>query len=294
MENHHLWQIMEAALASLAERFEPLLERKCSEAMMDRRVWGLLLAVYTFEPDETSAGHLMIRSPYTSVDSYMNRLRSAAHNVLLDEVSPGTFRLTDHGRSITLQIVQAIREVMAHSDPLLPADSGRLAVLLDRLVQACLQTPPPPETWSISLSNKLIPALNPPMPFIEQSFSCLAAYRDDSHLAAWRRSGLSAMALETLTLLWRGEVTSLDELCKRLERRGHPCQVYNNVLGELREHGFITGPAQAPWVTGTGRVFRNEIEEDTDRFFYAPWSVLKTEEKMELLDLATRMRDGLR
>jgi hypothetical protein len=157
-----------------------------------------------------------------------------------------------------------------------------------------LQTPPPPQTWSITLSIKLMPALNPPMPFIEQSFSCLAAYRDDSHLAAWRRSGLSAMALETLTLLWRGEATSLDELCKKLERRGHPCQVYNNVLGELREHGLITGPDQAPWVTGTGRVFRNEIEEDTDRFFYAPWSDMKNEEKMELLDLATRMRDGLK
>jgi len=294
MENHHLWEVMEEAWAALGDRFEPLLERKCADCSIDRRTWGLMLAVYTFEPDETTPGHLMIRSPYTSVDSYMNRLRSAAVIGLLDEISPGMFQLTDHGRKISFQITDAIRDVMAHSDPLLPADSGRLAVLLDRLVQACMQTPPPPESWSINLSNKLMPALNPPMPFIEQSFSCLAAYRDDSHLAAWRRSGLSAMALETLTLLWRGEATSLDELCKKLERRGHPCQVYNTVLGELREHGFTTGPDQAPWVTGTGRVFRNEIEEDTDRFFYAPWSVLNTEEKMELLDLATRMRDGLK
>jgi hypothetical protein len=139
-----------------------------------------------------------------------------------------------------------------------------------------------------------MPGLNPPMPFIEQAFSCLAAYRDDAHLAAWQRSGLSAMALETLTYLWRGDATSFDELCKKLSGRGHPCQVYTNVLSELREQGFITGPDKLPWVTGTGRVFRNEIEADTDRFFYAPWFCLEDAETNELFGLLTRMRDGLR
>ena len=37
---------------------------------------------------------------------------------------------------------------------------------------------------------------DPPLPYAEQALSCLAAYRDDAHLSAWRPSGLSAPALE--------------------------------------------------------------------------------------------------
>jgi hypothetical protein len=101
------------------------------------------------------------------------------------------------------------------------------------------------------------------------------------------------MALESLTLFWRGEATTLDDLCHKLLHRGHPCHVYTTVLGELREQGLITGPDQSPWLTGTGRVFRNEIEADTDRFFFAPWSCLEEPEKNELYGLLIRMRDGL-
>jgi hypothetical protein len=249
--------------------------------------------VYTFEPDETTPGHLMVRGPYTSADTYLDRLHALAEKKILDEIELGRYRMTDQSRKIVFDIAEDVRTVMAQADPLPPMDSGRLASLLDRIVQACLSTPPPPDTWSITLSYKLVPSLNPPMPFIEQALSCLSAYRDDAHLAAWQRSGLSAMALESLTMLWRGEVTTLDDLCKKLAHRGHPCQVYVTVLSELRERGLITGPDQSPWLTGTGRVYRNEIETDTERFFYTPWSSLEKSERNELYGLLTRMRDGL-
>jgi hypothetical protein len=235
----------------------------------------------------------MVRGPYTSADTYLERLHALAEKKILDEIEPGRYRMTDQSRKIVFDIAEDVRTVMSQADPLPPMDSGRLASLLDRIVQACLSTPPPPDTWSITLSYKLVPSLNPPMPFIEQALSCLSAYRDDAHLAAWQRSGLSAMALESLTMLWRGEVTTLDDLCKKLAHRGHPCQVYVTVLSELRERGLITGPDQSPWLTGTGRVYRNEIETDTERFFYTPWSSLEKSERNELYGLLTRMRDGL-
>jgi len=292
--NQQIWVRIEEAWTALSERFEPLIETRCAQAGIESRMFRLMLAVYTFEPEETTPAHLLVRGPYTAVDTYLLGLRHAEKHGLLVESSPGRFQITEHGRTLTFEIVDAARQVMAESDPLLPADSGRLAILMDRLVNTCLNTPPPPNTWSINLSMKLMPRLNPPMPFIEQAFTCLAAYRDDAHLAVWRRSGLSATALETLTLFWRGDATSLEELCKKLERRGHPCEVYITVLAELRERGLITGPEQAPWVTGTGRVFRNEIEHDTDRLFFAPWTCLSQSESTELYDLVSRMRDGLK
>ena len=293
MDNSRLWNVIQEAWSALALKFEPLVEQECVARGFDQRTWGLMLAVLTFEPEDTTPGHFLVRSPYSAAEAYMTRLKSAAGLGMLAEIDPGRFQVTEAGRKSTLDIAAAVREAMEQMDPLLPADAGRLAVLIERLVQNCLETPSPPEPWSIRLSKKLMPNLNPPMPFIEQGFSCLSAYRDDAHLAAWQRSNLSAMALETLTLFWRGEVTSLDELCEKLAFRGHSTQTYRHVLLDLRDLGLITGPDQAPWVTGKGRVVRNEIEADTDRFFFAPWTCLTGDEKLETLDLVSRMRDGL-
>lgn len=143
---------------------------------------------------------------------------------------------------------------------LLPlADSQRLAILVARIVQASLNTPPPPDTWSIRLSFKLMPASSPPLPYIEQATSCLSSYRDDAHLAAWQPSGLSATALETLTLLWRGEADPLAAVCQRLSRRGHSPDVYAEALKELRTRGFVKGPEAAPRLTEAGRAFREQV-----------------------------------
>jgi hypothetical protein len=182
---------------------------------------------------------------------------------------------------------------MAAVDPLPQANSSLLAELLDRVIQSSLTMPPPPEKWSIKLSCKLMPSPQPALPYIEQQFTALAAYRDDAHLSAWQMSGLSATALETLTLLWRGEVDSLGALCKHLERRGHSCHVYQDGLEELRRLGYLQGPDQAPWLTGAGRVFRNHVEDDTNRYFFASWICLSDNDRKTLIELLTDLKMGL-
>lgn len=294
MDIQKLWMVAEEAWSALAEQFEPVAEQMCAQHDMEGRTFGLLLSVLTFEPEDTTPGHLMVRGPYTSADEFLNRLQGAADQGFLIEIAQGRYRLSDEGRKCTHNIADEIRRVMAKVDPLPLEDSGRLAELLDRLVQSSMNTPPPPNPWSINLSYKLIPHLNPPMPFIEQAFSCLSAYRDDSHLAAWRRSGLSAIALESLTLLWRGETTSLAGLYNKLFQRGHSLGIYQGALQELGNRGLVAGSDQAIRVTRAGKGFRNKIEADTDKYFYLPWSCLKESEMSEMLALLTRMRDGLK
>ena len=292
MDEHKLWNLALEALAAIRAHYEPAMERFITESGVT--TWGLLLMALTLEPKTTSPARLQARGPYTAADAYLTRLIAAAEKGYLAEVRPGDYRLTDTGRVETHRFVEELRAAMAEADPLSKADSERLANLLDRLVRASLNTPSPPAIWCISLSHKLMPAASPPLPYIEQAISCLAAYRDDVHLAAWQPSGLSATVLETLTFLWRGEVDSLDALCERLAHRGHPRQVYSQALAELRERGFIEGPDSAPQVTEAGRAFREQVEADTDRYFFAPWACLDDAGKAELADLLTRLRDGLK
>ena len=294
MDEQTLWNQMNEAMIELGNRYEPVVEIAAKDEGMDLRTWSTLLAVLTFEPEDATPAHYMVRGPYTAPEAYLSRLVSASQAGFLSEVEAGKFRLTERGRRIVLDLVALGRGAMADADPLSGDNARVLMKLLDRLVQTCLGTSPPPETWSIQLSYKLMPDPEPPLPFIEQAISALAAYRDDAHLAAWQNTELSATALETLTLLWRGDVNSFDEICKRLDRRGHSCKVYTSALEDLRAHHLINGPDEAPWVTRVGRVFRNQIEEATNRYFYAPWACLQEAEKMELERILALLISGLK
>jgi len=293
MENQELWRVMNEAWSALTACFEPEVERACIERDFAPRLWVMLLAVHTFEPEDTTPGHLMVRGPYSSSDIYLARLNEAAQLGYLSTIDTSKFRLTEKGRNTTIELIQLARDAMNRADPLDPLESKEIAHLTSKLVENSLATEPPPSQWSIRLSYKLMPEIDPPLPYIEQAFSCLAAFRDDSHLAAWQNCGLSATSLETLTLFWRGEVSSLSKLYQRLVSRGHPIRVYQDSLADLFKLGYLAGTDDSAWVTGIGRVFRNKIEADTDGYFYTPWACLDGSQKQSLYQLLVKLRDGL-
>jgi hypothetical protein len=254
---------------------------------------SLLLAALSFDPAVTSPARLLVRRPYTAADTFMARLWVAAEKGFMIENSPGEYRLTAIGRARIVDLIHAAREQMEKADPLPLVDSERLANLLGFLVHASLNTLAPLDTWSIRHAYRLMPAAYPPLPFTEQAISCLQAYREDAHLAAWHQTGLTATAMETLTLLWRSEADSLEAICQRLARRGHSPQVYSHALEDLRERSYVEGPDSAPRVTASGRIFREALEQETEEYFFAPWLVLSDEHRQILRDTLARLRDSL-
>jgi DNA-binding MarR family transcriptional regulator len=138
-----------------------------------------------------------------------------------------------------------------------------------------------------------MPEKDPPLPFIEQAFTCLDAYREDAHLAAWRESNLSATTFEALTVLWYGEASSLNGIVRKLARRGHDPKIYSVALSDLRHNGYIAGARTAIRLTPAGQEFRDQVEAETNELFFQAWKVLSEVEKVELTDLITRLRDGL-
>lgn len=294
MDNKLLWQLMQEVWQAIVPAYEPVFDRFCADAGLDHWTFGLLLAALTFEPESSTPAKLQVRGPYTAATAYLERLVFAAEKGYLVETAPETFHLTPWGQAEVERAVVDGRTAMAAADPLPLWAVQPLVRLLDRLIYASLETPPPPDTWSISLSLKLMPAEQPPLPYIEQAISCLFAYRDDAHLAAWQPSGLSATALEVLTLLWRGEADSLETVCRQLQRRGYPCRVYAKAFRELRQRGFLQGGDAAPRLTETGQAFREQVERDSDRYFFAPWGCLSEGEKGWLAEWLPRLRDCLR
>jgi hypothetical protein len=288
-----LWRQARTALGAIAAVYEGISEQEALRAGIDQRVTGLLVAALTFDPDTISPERLSVRGPYTAETEYDIRLMRAKSKGYLFEPEPGEYRLTSQGRALAEALIVEARQAMVNADPLSPQNSRILIGMLKRLVKACLEAPPPPDTWSIRLAYKLMPAETPSLPYIDQALSCLSAYRDDAHLAAWRQSGLSAPAMESLTLLWRGEASSLDGLYDKLAFRGFEKHDYRAAFQELRGKGFLAGAEDAPMLTSTGHTFREQVERETDRQFFLPWSCLAPVEKAELACLLAHLRDGL-
>ena len=293
MENIQLWVLTQETYRALAPTYESIVDQFCEETGLDDWATGLLLAALTLEPDTISPARLQVRGPYTAASAYQAKLAFLTEKGFLSEEKPCEYLLTMQGQLETIRLIKEVRAAIAAADPLPLVTSQRLATLLERLVHASLETATPPSHWSIALAYKLMPAASPPLPYSEQAISCLQGYRDDAHLAAWQPSGLSAMALEMLTLLWRGEADSIDAVFKRLHHRGHPFRGYLHALEELRVRGFVECEDDHPHLTQSGREFRQQVEETTDRFFFPPWNCLNPEEKGELAGLLTRLRETL-
>jgi len=293
MDNQGIWELMHETWLAIVPQYQPIFDRYVVETDLDGSTLGLLMSALSFYPQPVSADLLNVRNPYTAASQYRIRLENAADKGFIEQAAPGFFRLTDLGREEVELMMAEVRQAMAACDPLPNAASRCLADLLARLVQSCLDTPPPPDPWSIRLSSKVMPAHQPALPYIEQAITCLNAYRDDSHLAAWKPSGLSGPAMESLTLLWRCEANSINSLYHRMPQRGHSIAIYEAALNELRERDLVHGPDSQPQLTRDGRAFRAQVEMETDGYFFAPWNCLDAAERADLIDLITRLGDGL-
>jgi len=285
MDNQTLWELMREAWIRIEKRFGPATNPLISKSTLTLREWMLILAALTFEPEDTTPSHLMVRGPYTSSDRYLSGLERAAELGYFDRVGEGRYRLSGSGTKAAQEFIDVARDAMILTAKLPDQELAGLVLLLKRLIQECLETPPPPDTWSLGLSNKLMPPIDPPMPFIEQAISCLSAYRDDAHLASWCSSGLSASAMESLSLIWRSQVKTLQELTRKLEFRGHPESVYLDALIELRDRQYLEGSRNNLRITEKGNQFRIEVEEKTDQYFFQPWSCLTETEKIQIAEI---------
>ncbi|MCP4165483.1 MAG: hypothetical protein GY759_06270 [Chloroflexi bacterium] len=288
-----IWRSMLEVGASLTAHLSPTLRYYENKTGIGGWSWFTLLRVRAFEPTPTTIEGLLLLSPYDSAGRYRPHLNQALKQAYLLEQPTGTFCLTDTGRLAVDQFIADLRAVMVAFDPLSLQEGGRLAHCLKRLVQASLLVLPAAAPAAITHSYRLMPDRSPSLPFIEQCISCLAAYRDDCHIAAWQPGGLAGPALEALTLLIRGRADSLQSLHVQLVRRAQPRQAYRAALVELRERGYIEGPDDALIATEPGRDYRQQVEEETDRLFFKPWAGLDESELNDVHDLLILLGDGL-
>lgn len=291
--NLGLWPLVWDTLQTLTAHYGPAIDHEAEKFGVPYGEWyGWLMAAKIFEPEPVSAARLHVRAAYTNPDLLDRRLQSGVELGLLAPEGEGTYRLTQAGHEAVERLIAAAYGAVANLEPLPDAELDELLGLLRRLVYACLTAPEPPGKWCLRIARHYDPGGRAGrMPQLDQYLSDLVAYRDDAHLAAWQQvagplSGISGQAWETLTHVWTGAVSSLDELCARhCARRGYPCESYAAVLDDLEVRGWVISTHDVYELTESGRAVREAAEDTTNRYFFAPWACLSAVEMPRLRGL---------
>jgi hypothetical protein len=274
--------------------YDPTVTKAGEDFNLDGPETYLLFAIPTFEPEPVSAELLNVRSPYTNEEIYRHRLESMSRVGLLEALDPDHYRLTERGVRALKMIRNAANNAMASIAPLPAAELGKLATLLMKRVEACLTAPEPPGKWAITHSHKLDSGPGAAvMVRIDQYLTDLLAYRDDSHLAAWRPNNVSGHTWDVLTLLWLNESESIDTVLQKLSRRGNSFEVTEDALKDLVKLNWATYSLDIFSITSKGRAIRQSAEELTDAYYYAPWADLSEKDLDSLVDLLLRYKKGL-
>ncbi len=291
MKTSRVWPVFVDALRALGKQYYPAMDSVMTKAGLDGGIGGLLLTLFTFDPVPVSNEILQKRMPY---QQYSERLENAVELGLLKAVGEGEFRLAEKGRTLVVDAISAAYNCMQQLDPMGPNDLHCLSVLLHRLVKACYASPDPPGKWSITHSRHLDPGENAPILVqIDQYLSDLMAYRDDAHLAAWQPLGLDGPTWETLSLLWDKRVETLDELNEKLRFRGQSGSVYEKALYTLTDKGLAKLYKGTYSITKKGRKLREQAEQLTEEYFFAPWECLSEEDLETLENLLKMLAEGL-
>ena len=285
-----LWPMMLEALMALGAHYVPAMEAAADNAGAEHGVWGLLLTALTFEPEPVSNSTLQCRVPYQNYASLL--VEAAMQGFFTPENDQ--FLLTDLGRSVGNELILAAYARMGNFEPMSVSQLHYLSVLLRRLVVASHTSPEPPGKWSLTYARRIDPGVNAPLLIqVDQYLSDLAAYRDDAHLAAWQNLDFDGPAWEALTLLWRGEAETWVDIVEQLAHRGYPGEVYAAALEKMAARDLVVADAGKWKLTSAGEKLRQEVENLTDEYFYAPWDCLIPDDLQALENLLKMLTEGL-
>ena len=264
------------------------------ELKPDWSTW--LFAIWLFGSEPITTANFMRIFPYGLAQYNEERFASAVqHGYLISDGKKG-YIPTELGMKAAHKVWRAAGDSLASLNPMPEGQMEKAFGYLARIGEAALSAPEPPSHYFMSHKRenyKLFPILYPLERFIVL-FGELSAYRDDMYVASWGAHGVEGHAWEVLDLLSNSDSMIFADLHSKLSRRGVVEEVHTGDVRELIGCGWAEESSGVVKATEAGKQVRAEVEAETERLFFAPWSCLNESELEELASLSTQLRDGLK
>ncbi len=234
--------------------------------------------------------------PYGLAQTNEGRFASAAQQGYLTINYKGEYRLSNSGSEIAQKILHAVDVSVDHLDPMPMERLQKLVDTLIRLADESIAMPEPPAKWLISHKRRNMRPTEGSclLRYVVFYYDQIAAYRDDVYVATWKAHGVEGHAWEMLDVLSQSDALTFDELHAKLSRRGVTEEVHVADVRELARRGWAEDASGKIQITSAGKQVRAEVEAETERLFFTPWSCLNESELEGLSSLAGQLRDGLK
>ena len=297
MNFNSIWSVLEEGSEILFNDYAyPAAGEVAQELSLPPNFFTWVNAIWLFDANPFTLAQYMRHFPYGLAQVNDARLASAVQEGYLASDDRGTYRATESGRAAAARLMQAGDETMSALTPM-PKESLRtLGNLLARISGTALNLPEPPAHVLIKAKRDLYQRTNT-FAILEGFVAhclLLEGYRDDCYIATWSAHGMEGHTWEVLDQLSQSDALTFDELHDKLSRRGVTREAHAADAQELARRGWADDASGKIQITGTGKQVRAEVEAETERLFFAPWSCLNESELEELSSLAGQLRDGLK
>ncbi len=291
-----IWSALEESSDILGGYAYPAMEKAAVEMGLSPDYFSWVAAVNLFAPDSFTLTQFMRIFPYGLPQVNETRLACAVQQGYLTFDGQGQYCATESGINMAVhRVFQAANDSIAPLRPMPEETLKRLVNLLTRLAEAALGMPEPPTPFITSHKRKSYDriGMRDSVPgFIARCLE-MEGYRDDAYITTWQAHRIDGHAWEVLDQLSQNSALTFDELHDKTSRRGVTWEVHAEDVKELARRGWVDEDSGKIRITSAGRQVRAEVEAETERLFFAPWSCLNESELEELASLASQLRDGL-
>jgi DNA-binding MarR family transcriptional regulator len=294
VDRKELWTLMEQAMRAFMPSYQVAMRKAIEDTGVPDN-WSCLNVARGCHPEPFSLERYQTMAPYFARQRLAEILETVTQAELLERVGDGVYTLTDEGLQAVEEVFEAAHQALEAAEPLPSAELDQLNGFLWRIVKATLEAAEPREKWALVGSRWTDPGEGAPGALrMDQYLTDLLRYRDDAHIAAWKPYGVTGIAWEAFTFVWREQAQTAAALAERLPFRGYSADDYERALANLAQRGWIRQTADGFQVTEKGGALRREAEEATDRHCFVGLDALSGDELEQLADLLTRARDNLR
>lgn len=297
MDLQSTWSVLEESSEILSDNYAyPAADKVAQELSLPPDFYTWVSAIWLFDTNPFTIAQFMQCFPYGFARLNDERLSTAVQQGYLASSGQGIFRATESGRAAALRLIQTGNAVMMALTPMPREFLRALGNLLARISNTALEAPEPPMHVLIKAKQALYQRTNT-FALLEGFFTyclLLEGHRDDCYVATWGAHGVEGHTWEVLDQLCQNDAQTLDELHEKLSRRGVTREIHMADVMELIKRGWVKEESDKYQITNTGRKVREDVETDTERLFFAPWSCLNESELEDLSKLAIQLRDGLR
>jgi hypothetical protein len=294
MKPQVIWSVLEESLDILGGYGYPAMDKAAAKLGLEPDFFTWLAAVILFGEERFTTAEFMHMFPYGQTQVNEAFFASAAQQGYLISDGNAAYRASELGLDTARKVFSAADDAIAHLHPLPDQPFQVLVNRLHRLAEASFAMPEPPA--HVLLDHKRNMRKLPVTGLInrfERNVSELQGSRDDMFVASWGARQIQGHTWETFDQVVQSNPLTFDDLFDKVKRRVPTRELLAENVQELARRGWVEDASGKIQITAAGRQVRAEVEAETERLFFAPWSCLNESELEELASLTSQLRDGL-